>query len=146
VRVALVPPGGVTETTLKLAKQVGVEDIVTSLSADQHDGPVWGFRTLIALRKRIEDAGLRFAVIETLPVSDRVKMAMPGRDEDIENWIASLRNVGAAEIPVVCYNWMAVYGWMRTSLTTRVRGGGMATSYQHDLMSKAPPSEYAPVT
>ena len=44
---------------------------------------------------------------------------------------ASLRNVGAVGIPIMCYNWMPVLSWLRTSFTTRVRGDALATSYKH---------------
>jgi len=140
MRIGLVLPG-VTESNLRLAKQLGATDIVTSLPRSERDGPVWELMPLINLRKKIEDAGLTFSVIESMPISDRVKLGLEGRDEDIENWRKSLHNVGAAGIPIICYNWMAVFGWLRTSFTTPVRGGAPATSYEHALLEDAPLTE-----
>ena len=145
MRIGLVLPGG-TESNLKLARQMGVTDIISSLPREARTGPAWEFQPLLILRKRIEDAGLTFSVIETLPVPESVKLGLPGRDEDIDNWRKSLRNIGAAGIQIICYNWMVGFGWLRTSFTTRVRGGAQATSYEHDLMQKGPLSELAPVT
>jgi mannonate dehydratase len=140
MRIGIVLPG-LTESNLKLTRQIGVSDVVAGMPPDPLPGPVWEFRPLVVRRKQIEDAGLVWSVIESMPISNRVKLGQPGRDEDIENWITSLRNVGAAGIPIICYNWMALFGWLRTSFTTRVRGDAMATSYEHALMERAPLTE-----
>ncbi len=134
------------EGTLRLARQIGVSDIVTSLSENDGGGyGVWDFQRLLVLQRKIADAGLCWSVIESMPITDRVKLGLPGRDEDIDNWRKSLRNVGAAGIPIICYNWMAAFGWLRTSFTTRVRGGALATSYDHALMQRGPMSPYGVV-
>ena len=145
MRIGMVLPG-LSESNLRLATQIGVTDIVTSLGRQHRTGPVWEFRPLLTLRKRIEDAGLTWSVIESMPIPVRVKLGQDGRDEDIENWQKSLRNVGAAGIPVICYNWMVGLGWLRTSLSTRVRGGALATSYEHELMQKGPLTDVGIVT
>jgi len=139
VRIALVLHE-LNESYLRLARQIGVTDIVTGLPR-RHDDPAYGYTEILALRKRVEDAGLALSVVEGMPISDRVKLGLPGRDQDIEHWCLSLRNLGAADIPIVCYNWMAVFGWLRTSLTTRVRGEALATSYDHTLMQQGPLTE-----
>jgi mannonate dehydratase len=144
IKIAMVLPE-LSESRLKLARQIGVESIVTMLPEDQRQGPVWEFLPLVALRKKLEDAGLGWSVIESMPISDRVKLGLAGRDEDIDYWITSLRNIGAASIPIVCYNWMAGFGGLRTSFTTRVRGDALATSYDHALMERAPLTPYGEV-
>jgi mannonate dehydratase len=90
------------------------------------------------LRKRVEDAGLTLSVIESIPISDRIKLGLPGRDEDLDKFCQSIRNMGAAGIPILCYNFMAVFNWLRTSTTTRSRGGARVTSYDHHLLNDAP--------
>lgn len=144
MRIALVLPG-LTESNFRLACQIGVTDIVAGLPA-RPDGAPWSFRDLLALRMKVEDAGLVLSVIESMPIPDRVKLGQPGRDEDIERWCKSLQNLGAAGIPIVCYNWMAVFGWQRTSMTTRVRGQARATSYDHELMQRGPLTDAGVVT
>ncbi len=107
---------------MRLATQIGVTDAVCGRPLDD-TGPVWNFVPLVRLKQRFADAGLNLSVIESIPISDRIKLGQPGRDEDIDLFIQSLRNMGAAGIPILCYNWMAVFGWFRTSFTTRTRGG-----------------------
>ncbi len=143
MKIALVLPA-LTEQYLKLARQIGARGVVAGLPAGGED-PLDGFRAIVTLRKQIEDAGLSLMVIESMRIPDRVKLGLPGRDEDIERWQWGLRNLGAAGVPVVCYNWMAVFGWLRTSLTTRVRGDALATSYDHALMERAPLTAYGQV-
>ncbi|MEN6479370.1 MAG: mannonate dehydratase [Anaerolineales bacterium] len=134
------------ESTLKLARQIGVSDIVTSLGDHEGGGTgVWDFQKVLVQFRKIADAGLFWSVIEGMPVTDRVKLGLPGRDQDIENWQKSLRVVGAVGIPIVCYNWMAAFGWLRTSFTTRVRGDALATSYNHEQMQRGPLSDYGVV-
>ena len=137
-RIGLVLPN-LEEGTLKLARQIGASDIVTSLGANEGGGTgVWDFQKLLVQQRKIADAGLFWSVIESMPITDRVKLGLAGRDEDIANWQQSLRHVGAAGIPIICYNWMAAFGWLRTSFTTRVRGDALATSYNHEQMQRGP--------
>lgn len=138
-------PVPLSDEALRLATQVGISDIVAGRPAGD-SGPVWDFMALLRMRQRVEAAGLRLSVIESIGVSDNIKLGLPGRDEDLDNFCASLRNMGAAGIPVLCYNWMAVFGWMRTSMADRGRGGALVTSYHHDLMKNAPPTEYGEVS
>ena len=135
-KIALVLPD-FSESRLKLATQMGVDGIVAGVPLNEK-GPVYSFEGFLHLRKRIEDAGLKWFVSESIPIPDRVKLGLPGRDEDIANFIKSLTNMGRAGINIICYNWMPVFGWLRTSLTTRVRGDALSSSYDHSLMLNAP--------
>ncbi len=134
------------EERMKLATQIGITDIVTTLPGADREGPVWDYLAIVRHRKLIEDAGLRWSVVESLPISDRVKLGLDGRDEDIEHYCQTVRNLGAAGIPVMCYNWMAVFNWMRTSVSTRSRGGALATSYDNSLMENAPLTEHGEIS
>jgi mannonate dehydratase len=144
MRIGLVLPG-LTETNLKLARQIGASDIVSGVPREALQDGVYQFQPIVIHKKLIEDAGLTWSVIESMPISDRVKLGLEGRDEEIERWMQSLRNVGAAGVPIICYNWMAAFGWLRTSMTTRVRGDALATSYEHAVMQQGPLTEYGEV-
>ena len=142
VRLALVsrPP---EESEMRLAGQMGVTDIVSilpdrSTTPQEEQGSVWEYGPFIDIRKQVEDAGLTLSVIESIPISNRITLGLPGRDEDLETFCQSLKNMGKAGIPILCYNFMAVFNWLRTSATTRGRGGALVTSYDHALMDKAP--------
>ena len=104
VRIALVSRP-LSESFMRLVKQIGVTDIVSALP-EEGQGPVWEFLPLLHLRKRVEDAGLNLSVIETIPISDRIKLGLPGRDEDLDNFCQSLRNMGAAVFAMTAFE-----GW-----------------------------------
>ena len=134
-----------SDSQLRLISQMGATDVVTSLRAEER-GSVWEFEPMLRLRKKVEDAGLTLSVFEGIPVPDRVKLGQPGRDEDIDNYCESLRNMGRAGIPILCYNWMVAFNWLRTSTTTPVRGGAVATTYNHEEVQRGPMTEHGEVS
>ncbi len=120
-------------------RQMGVTDAVTGRPVVE-TGPVWSRDSMLALRRKIEDLGLRLTVIELIPISDRVKLGLRGRDEEIDHFCQTVRNLGQAGIPVLAYNWMAGFTWFRTSVAEPVRGGALSTAYNHDAMRNLPPA------
>jgi mannonate dehydratase len=102
--------------TLSMLKQIGVEGIVTALH-DVKNGEIWTREKIRDLRDYIESYGLRWSVVESLPVSESIKYAGPDRDELIENYKVSLMNLGLEGIHTICYNFMPVLDWARTDLT-----------------------------
>ena len=101
--------------TLSMLKQIGVEGIVTALH-DVPNGEVWTREKIRDLREYIESYGLRWAVVESLPVCESIKYAGPDRDQLIENYKESLKNLGLEGIHTICYNFMPVLDWARTDL------------------------------
>lgn len=101
--------------TLSMLRQIGVEGIVTALH-DVPNGEVWALEAILNLKKYIEDAGLRWSVVESLPVSEAIKYAGADRNRLIENYKTSLENLGKAGIKNICYNFMPVIDWIRTDL------------------------------
>ncbi|MBD5345208.1 MAG: mannonate dehydratase [Bacteroides sp.] len=101
--------------TLNMLKQIGVEGIVTSLH-HLPAGEVWSEDEVIKMRDYIEDHGLRWSVVESLPVSESIKYGGADRDILIDNYIESLRNLGKAGVKTICYNFMPVLDWARTDL------------------------------
>lgn len=101
--------------TLPMLRQIGVEGIVTALH-DMPIGEVWTVDRISELKDYIESFGLRWSVVESLPVSEVIKCAGPERDVLIENYCNSLTNLGKCGIRTVCYNFMPVIDWIRTDL------------------------------
>jgi len=89
---------------------------------------------------------ISLSVIERAPAMDRIRLGLQGRDEEIEHICEMLTNMGAVGIGIWCYNFMAVFGWLRTSTTTPTRGGALVTSYDHTLMWEAPLTEFGTVS
>ena len=101
--------------TLAMLREIGVEGIVTALH-DVPNGEVWTREKINDLKSYIESYGMRWSVVESLPVSESIKYAGADRDQLIENYKQSLRNLSAEGIHTICYNFMPVLDWARTDL------------------------------
>ena len=101
--------------TLSMLRQIGVEGIVTALH-DVPNGEVWPREKIRDLREYIEGFGMRWSVVESLPVSESIKYGGPDRDALIDNYKQSLRNLSAEGVHTICYNFMPVLDWARTDL------------------------------
>lgn len=108
--------------TLDMLRQIGVEGIVTALH-QVPNGNVWTPEAIAERKSLIESHGLRWSVVESLPVSESIKFGGPDREQLLENYKVSLRNLGKAGIKTVVYNFMPVIDWIRTDLNYRLPDG-----------------------
>jgi mannonate dehydratase len=92
----------------------------------------WELAPLRGLKERFERAGLELSVMECSPPMQKIRLGLPGRDEEIDLFCAMLRSMGELGIPVLCYNFMAHFGWMRTRVAIPARGGALVTGYFHE--------------
>ena len=134
----------------RMLRQIGVNSAVCVLPRrlrdwrDEAGDLPWDYAPLAVLQNTVEAEGFRLEVIEDNPPMDRIRLARPGREEELEQVITLIRNMGRLGIPVFCYNWAAVLGWVRTEYAVRGRGG--ATVYGFDearLREAAPVSDTA---
>lgn len=112
---------------------------VTGIVSACHDVPVgeaWTLEALERLRAQVEEAGLALAVIESIPVHEDIKLGRPSRDRLIEAYSRSIEQVGAAGVPVVCYNFMPVFDWLRTDLAMPLPDGSTALGYDDRAMAQ----------
>ncbi len=101
--------------TLSMLRQIGVEGIVTALH-EIPNGEIWPAEAIEDLKNYIESYGMRWSVVESLPVCEAIKYGGAERDELIEKYKISLANLGKAGVKTICYNFMPVLDWARTDL------------------------------
>ncbi len=119
----------------RLAKQVdvnhaiaGVSGALRQVSGDQYE------ETLRGIKAEFEAAGLTIAAVESHPVpAEKIKLGLPGRDEEIENYIAAIQALGKVGIPTICYNFMAGLGWYRTKTDVPERGGAQTSEFDNKV-------------
>ena len=116
--------------TLDMLRQIGVEGIVTALH-DVPNGEIWTVEKITELREYIESFGLRWSVVESLPVCESIKYGGPDRDELIEKYKVSLANLGKYGIHTICYNFMPVLDWARTDLENPNGDGTSSLYFNH---------------
>ena len=135
----------ITDDKLKFAKQLGVTDII--IHTPRIGEGFFEFMDLVRMRTRVESAGLKLVAIENLPREYYINamLGLPRRDEQIENWCKTLRNMGRAGIPILGYNWMPLGVW-RTSSWTPGRGGAEVTSFDYEMVKDAPITEYGVIS
>ncbi len=116
--------------TLDMLRQIGVEGIVTALH-DVPNGEVWDRQKIRDLREYIESYGMRWSVVESLPVVESIKYGGKDKDQMIENYKESLKNLGLEGIHTICYNFMPVLDWARTDLAHANPNGTSNLYFSH---------------
>lgn len=109
---------------------MGVEGVVTSLHHIPA-GEIWTIEEISRVRDEIERYGMRWSVVESLPVCEEIKTASSNRTQLLNNYKQSLRNLGACGIDTVCYNFMPVLDWARTDLHFKNLQGGESMLFDY---------------
>jgi mannonate dehydratase len=127
-----------SDDRLRFIKQLGVDDVIIWATTYQSKSEL-SYKNLIALRNKIEDAGLSLFALETLPAKfyDKVMLGKEGRDEQIEVYQEIIDNLGRAGIRTLGYNWMPTGVW-RTSYSNPLRGGAKGTAFDLKDIENAP--------
>ncbi|MEM1155937.1 MAG: mannonate dehydratase [Pseudomonadota bacterium] len=102
--------------TLRNVVQAGASGVVSSLHQIP-TGDLWPLQAILDHKRLIEDAGLEWTVVESVPVHNDIKTRSGDFEHYIDNYQATLRHLGQVGIKVVCYNFMPVVDWTRTNLS-----------------------------
>lgn len=111
-------------------RQCGVTGIVTALHQIPV-GEVWTIEAIQERQQQIQEAGMEWTVIESLPVHEEIKRACGNFKEYIENYKTSLRNIAQCGIKVITYNFMPILDWVRTNHNFENPDGSKALLYNH---------------
>lgn len=127
-----------------ILRQVGVEGAISKLDRrsdgewnNSGDTP-WDYAVLHDMKRRYERHGLPLLGIEDYPPMDRIRMGLPGREEELDWVLTLIRNMGRLEIPMLCYNWMGAINWVRTDVDRPGRGGALVTAFRYADMADEP--------
>ena len=136
MRVGIKLGSKVDDAQLRFARQIGCDGVVLQRSNRLPGDKLWEYEDLVRLREWVESHDLRIDALEDTPHGfwDKVRLGLPGREEQMENYLQTIRNIGRAGIPVLAYNFRPdpLY---RTG--TKVgRGGAVVTSFDRQLVDQ----------
>lgn len=124
---------------LKYIRQIPGMDTVVTAVYDVPVGEVWGRESIAALKRQIENAGMRFEVVESIPVHEDIKLGKETRDRYIENYCENIRRVSEAGVKCICYNFMPVFDWTRTELAHELPDGSTTLAYYREQVEAVNP-------
>ncbi len=141
---------GPDERRVALAKQLNVFGAVAGVNpgvAGLKQAVAWEYKTVKAVKEAWAKLGLNFNVVEGPPaLGNKTKLGLAGRDEEIEHFIAFMRNLKRVGIDTICYNWMPVISWARTQFDWPGRGGALMTAFDYEKVKDLPLTEFGEVS
>ena len=142
---------GIEPHKVALAQQMDVLGAVGGINPSMvgmDNAPNWAFDVIKKVQQAWKNEGLTLRVIEGPPsLYTKTKLGLEGRDEEIENFITFMENISRLGIDTVCYNWMPVISWARTTLDKPSRGGALVSSFRTEGIEDEPLiTEYGELT
>jgi len=126
---------------LEYIRQIpGIDGIVSAIY-DVPVGEVWPLAKLQTLRQRINAAGLKFEVVESVPVHEDIKLGKPTRAQLIANFQENIRHCAAVGVKVICYNFMPVFDWTRTELAKQMPDGSLTLAFDAQAVARIDPAK-----
>jgi mannonate dehydratase len=132
----------------RLARQMGVTHAIAGVSGVLEKIPRAEYaKALGRIKADFNAAGLTIAGVESHPVpAEKIKLGLPGRDQEIENYQAAIQALAEVGIPMVCYNFMAGLGWYRTNVAAPERGGALGSEFDYIAAEKQGLTEWGEIS
>lgn len=118
----------------------GVTSIVWALH-NKMPGEVWEVEEIAEVQKQLEPYGFNMDVVESVNVHDDIKVGLPSRDQYIENYKQTIRNLSKFGVKVICYNFMPVFDWTRTELARVRPDGSTVLAYTQEAVDNLDPTK-----
>jgi len=144
MKLSMLLPAKFDERKWTLARQVGVKYAITKAMPEYSGKPApYNFKALKSIKEEFSQFGFELYGLEGDQFDmSTIKEGLPGRDEAIDNYCRMIENMGKLDINLLCYNFMAVFGWMRTSVNVKERGGALTSEFNlNQLQEKTLPIE-----
>ena len=125
--------------TLEKIRQVPVIDGIVSAIYEVPPGELWEENKILAMKNEIESAGLTFEVVESLPVSEDIKLGTDKAPELLDIYCENVRRLAKYGVKCICYNFMPVFDWFRSELYKRNEDNSTCLAYIEEDIAKIDP-------
>jgi len=133
-------PDGEDSVSLEQIRQIPGMSGVAACLPKIEVGKVWDTESIFRVKKEVKDNGLAMEVIESVNIHEDIKKGLSTRDEYIDNYIKTMKNLHKAGVKCICYNFMPVMDWARSELFHKMEDGSSAMYYKHEDAKKLNPT------